>query len=246
MQGGMGGAQFHTNFDFSHANDIFSQMFGGFGGFGGGSNGGTGGFGHDMFGGMGGRSRGPIQDPPVENNFVCTFEQLYTGCTRKFDVTKNIFEEDGSRRTEVNRISVEVKPGYKAGTKITFHGEGDVRPGHIPSDMIFVLQEKPHPYFRRVGNDLVYTATINLKQALKGVKLSFPMLDGKTETVQINDIISPDTVHVVSGKGMPISKRPGQYGDLKIEFNILFPRRLSPDKRELVNEVFDDNTQWNG
>lgn len=34
---------------------------------------------------------------------------------------------------------------------------GDENPGRIAADIIFVLQEKPHPVFRRDGNDLIYT-----------------------------------------------------------------------------------------
>lgn len=34
---------------------------------------------------------------------------------------------------------------------------GDENPGRIAADIVFVLQEKAHPLFRRDGNDLVYT-----------------------------------------------------------------------------------------
>lgn len=55
---------------------------------------------------------------------------------------------------------------------------GDVYPGREPADMIFILAEKHHPYFKREGNDLVYTSTINLRQALNGIKLNIQTLDG--------------------------------------------------------------------
>jgi DnaJ family protein B protein 4 len=54
----------------------------------------------------------------------------------------------------------------QAGTKVTFENEGDEYPGVIPADIIFVLEEKPHPYFVRQGNDLIYTAEITLLQVL--------------------------------------------------------------------------------
>ena len=53
---------------------------------------------------------------------------------------------------------INVQPGWKDGTKITFEGEGDdVHPGSvIPADIIFTLQTKPHDRFEREGDDLIH------------------------------------------------------------------------------------------
>lgn len=48
----------------------------------------------------------------------------------------------------------------------------------IPADIVFILKEKPHPFFKREKDNLIYSADITLKQALCGVKLSIPTLDG--------------------------------------------------------------------
>jgi len=47
---------------------------------------------------------------------------------------------------------------------LTFENEGDEAPGIIPADLIFELEEKAHPYYKREGNDLIYNFTINLLQ----------------------------------------------------------------------------------
>ena len=49
---------------------------------------------------------------------------------------------------------------------MTFENEGDEVPGAAPSDVSFVVVEKPHERFMRDGDDLVHTARISLKQAL--------------------------------------------------------------------------------
>ena len=46
---------------------------------------------------------------------------------------------------------------------------GDETPGHIPADIVFVLEEKPHAVYVREENDLVYTQQISLRDALCGV-----------------------------------------------------------------------------
>lgn len=43
-------------------------------------------------------------------------------------------------------LEINVKPGWKSGTKITFEKEGDeMDPSVEPADLVFILEEKPHP-----------------------------------------------------------------------------------------------------
>jgi len=83
-----------------------------------------------------------------------------------------------------------------AGTKLTFPQEGDQAPGIVPADIVFILKQKPHRWFIREKNDLVYTATISLREALCGVSLSITTLDGRGLNFEICNIISPDFVEV--------------------------------------------------
>ncbi|BBG94169.1 DNAJ heat shock family protein [Prunus dulcis] len=52
-------------------------------------------------------------------------------------------------------LKIDIKPGWKKGTKITFPDKGNQEPGVSPADLIFVVDEKPHGVFKRDGNDLV-------------------------------------------------------------------------------------------
>lgn len=55
---------------------------------------------------------------------------------------------------------VNVKPGWKAGTKITFPSEGDDGGPGLPADLVFVVAEKPHPTLQREGHNLVVTKKV--------------------------------------------------------------------------------------
>jgi DnaJ-class molecular chaperone len=44
---------------------------------------------------------------------------------------------------EEKTLPVEIKPTWKSGTRITFHREGDKRPGRVPADIVFVLKIVP-------------------------------------------------------------------------------------------------------
>jgi len=123
---------------------------------------------------------------------------------------------------------------------VTFHNEGDVRPGIEPADMIFVIKEQPHAYFKRERENLYYTAKINLSQALRGVKIGIPHLDGNTRQVVIQDrVIDTNYEHRIPGAGMPIPKQPGSYGDLIIKFDIKFPKSLTQDQKDQVKKILE-------
>ena len=68
-------------------------------------------------------------------------------------------------RTLEEILTIEIKPGWKRGTKITFPEKGNEEPGIIPADVIFVIEEKPHALYKRDGNDLVVNQEITLLEA---------------------------------------------------------------------------------
>lgn len=110
----------------------------------------------------------------------------------------------------------------------------------VPGDLLFIIEEKPHEVFKRQSkHNLVYTANISLKHALLGAQLEIPLLNGQKESVNIPHVIQPDFVKTIRGRGMPIAGYNGSYGDLVINFNILFPKQISGDKRKEVERVFD-------
>lgn len=228
---GPGGAQFH------------------FGGFPGGMGGGMGGDEDDMEdmyggmggmgGGMGGMPGGRRKAPPIKRELFCTLEDLYNGCSKKMKVTRTIVDAATGREMQAEKIlTVEVKKGWKAGTKLTFKEEGDERPGVVPADLIFVIAEKEHSRFKREGNDLVHTANITLRDALTGGTVEVLTLDNRTLRIPIPDPVSPTSQKKVPGEGMPISKAPGTRGDLYIRFNIQFPSSLSESQKEAVRKAF--------
>jgi DnaJ family protein B protein 4 len=62
-------------------------------------------------------------------------------------------------------------------------------------------------------------------------------LDGRLLRIPVTEIVSPSTIKVVPGEGMPISKTPGTKGNLRILFDVLFPRHLSEAQQETLRDV---------
>lgn len=196
------------------------------------------------FGGFGSHGHGTSfqqpktrQDPPIECKVDLTLEEMFQGCTKKMKITRKVLSPEGTTSNEDKILIIDVKPGWKAGTKITFPHEGDQSVGRIPSDIVFVIGEKRHRRFIRDGNNLKYKARITLKEALCGGQIQVPKIDGGHISLPLSEIISPDTVEIISGEGMPITKQPGARGDLLVNFDINFPRSLPPNKIKSLKDL---------
>ncbi|PSS16435.1 DnaJ subfamily B member like [Actinidia chinensis var. chinensis] len=259
--GGPGGATFFstgdgpTSFRFTprNANDIFAEFFGSsspFGGMGGGGMRGGGSrfgsfFGDDFFGpfGEGGggggfmNQSGPRKAPPIEQTLPCSLEELYKGATKKMKISREIADTSGKTMPVEEILTINIKPGWKKGTKITFPEKGNEQPNVIPSDLVFIIDEKPHSVFTRDGNDLVVTQKIPLADALTGHTVRLTTLDGRNLTIPINNVIHPNYEEVVPREGMPIPKDPSKKGDLRIKFNPKFPTRLTPEEKAGIKKL---------
>ena len=204
--------------------EMFAQFFGaGFARQRSAGEGGLGGMG-DLFGGAGGARREGqrLQRPVVQVALGCSLEDLYRGCTKKLKITR---KSTTLTRPAEKVLEVPIKPGFKAGTKITFSGDGDeVAPG-VAQDIQVVVREKPHDRFVREGADLHLKHAISLADAVCGLSyLDVRSLDAAARMLRVNFwgvAITPATSKVVAGEGMP--RRGGGRGDLVITFDVRFP-----------------------
>eukprot|EP00033_Pygsuia_biforma_P002116 GCRY01002348.1.p1 GENE.GCRY01002348.1~~GCRY01002348.1.p1 ORF type:complete len:307 (+),score=58.31 GCRY01002348.1:189-1109(+) len=184
------------------------------------------------------QNNGRAQDPAVIRPLPLTLEELYLGTKKNVVLNKRVRGSDGHSSQSVNKsLSIDVKPGWKAGTKITFAQEGDEAPGIIPADVIFVVEETKHSRFEREGNNLIYHATVPLVKALTGGMVEIETLDNRILKVPLSEVISNDTEKTVSGEGMPLSKLPTQKGDLIIRFNVKFPKTLTSDQKQKMKAL---------
>ena len=176
-----------------------------------------------------GQGRGGLpwktKDQAIEKDLALSIEELFYGCTKKVDIKKQVLNTNGTSRMQEKVVIIDIQPGWKEGTKIKFLEEGDQFPHEIPTNIIFIIKQKPHPFYRRDGNDLRYTARISILQALTGTaRLHIPNLDNdQVILLELNEIVNPRTEKRYPGRGFPISKCPGQRGDLVVDFDIVFP-----------------------
>ncbi|XP_010550647.1 PREDICTED: dnaJ homolog subfamily B member 13-like isoform X2 [Tarenaya hassleriana] len=220
------------------AEDIYAEFFGSDGGGGGGR--GNRGYKDGYFknGGGGGHYGAETRKAPaVENPLLCSLEDLYKGAKKKMRISRNVYDTSGKMRTVEEILTIEIKPGWKKGTKITFPDKGNEEPGVIPADLIFVVEEKQHSVYKRDGNDLVANLEVTLLEALTGKTLELITLDGRNLMIPLTDIVKPDYEIVVPNEGMPISKEPGKKGNLRIKLSVRYPSRLTPEQKSELKRV---------
>ena len=97
--------------------------------------------------------------------------------------------------------------------------------------------------FVREGDDLITALDVPAPLAALGASMEVPTLDG-TATVEIAAGTQPGEVLTLRGEGMP-GLRKGRQGNLRVVVNVVIPRRLNPDQRELLEQLSDSLTEEN-
>jgi molecular chaperone DnaJ len=152
---------------------------------------------------------------------------------------------DGRGR-EVRRVtvSVDVPPGIADGQRIRVSGRGHAGDrGGPPGDLYVLISVREDSRFLRDGDDLVTAVDVPAPRAALGTVVSVPTLDG-SESLEIPAGTQPHEVLVLRGRGMP-SLRGRRAGDLRVVVNVVIPRRLGREQRELLEQLAESMTEDN-
>jgi len=223
---------------FGRGGGVFGEM--------GGAGGGRGGFGSAFAGDDMDWGGGQAQKKRRGENVVnleCTLEELYRGTQKQFAIKRRVNAPSGQGLIERDeKIVVDVKRGWKDGTKITFERKGNEEPGVADSaaDLVVVVKEASHRWFKREKDDLVFSIpSITIRSALVGFKVKIPGIDGEEIEVSFEDSCTEaGAVRVVPNKGMP-NQRTGARGDLIVKVQkVTFPKSLTEKQKTLIKQAF--------
>ncbi|HET9945451.1 MAG TPA: molecular chaperone DnaJ [Actinomycetes bacterium] len=142
---------------------------------------------------------------------------------------------DGRVRTR-RTLSVKVPPGVDTGTRIQLAGEGEAGPGGGPAGDLFVeIVERPHPTFRRQGDDLHCTVTVPMTAAALGTAVTLETLDGP-RPVEIRAGTQSGHAVTLAGLGVAHLRRQGR-GDLVVHVDVQTPTRVDAEQEELLRKL---------
>jgi len=149
------------------------------------------------------------------------------------------------REVLTHAVSVDIPAGISEGQRIRVAGRGHAGDAGGPSGDLFVhVSIRPHERFIRDGNDLVTVLDVPAPMAALGAKLAVPTLEGE-EDLHIRPGTQPGESYELRGRGMPLLRRPGRRGDLRVIANVVIPRQLNDEQRKLMQRLADSMTDAN-
>lgn len=137
-------------------------------------------------------------------------------------------------------VVFEILPGVRDGQIIKLKGKGEAGERNAEAgDLYLRLKIKPHPVFRREGDDLVVKKNLSVIDALLGGIIQLEGIDGKKISVEIPAGFNFKENLRVAGEGMPRLGFPGR-GVLHISFDLIMPKKLSAKARKLLEDLREE------
>lgn len=183
---------------------------------------------NSFFGGRGGeaRTRSPFGQRTqsggrdVETTLRISFDDALRGGKREVTLP------DGET------IRLDIPKGVRSGFKIRLRGRGKRGPRGERGDLYVTFEVADHPRFRRKGDDIYVTETVNAIEALLGTERSIPTPYGQRIKVTIPSGTQPGEKLRLRGQG--VQTEDGRTGDLYVEVDVTIPENLSRSQRDTI------------
>jgi curved DNA-binding protein len=134
-------------------------------------------------------------------------------------------------------IRITIPAGVEDGQVIRLKNHGAPGANGGPNgDLYITFRIGPDAVFKRVGNDLYITLNLDLYTAVLGGDVMVDTLDGKIK-LKVNPETQNGARARLKGKGFPIYRKDGHFGDLFVTYHILIPQHLTPRQKELFTEL---------
>jgi molecular chaperone DnaJ len=148
------------------------------------------------------------------------------------------------RTVERAKVAVDVPAGIADGQRIRIGGRGHAgERGGPPGDLYVLVRVAEDPRFVRDGDDLVTAVDVAAPLAALGTTVDVPTVDGPV-SLEIPAGTQPHETLVLRGAGMP-ALRGHRTGDLRVVINVVIPRHLGREQRELLERLSESLTDRN-
>ncbi|HWJ28236.1 MAG TPA: DnaJ C-terminal domain-containing protein, partial [Flavisolibacter sp.] len=130
-----------------------------------------------------------------------------------------------------------IPAGIENGQVIRLRGHGGQGINGGPNgDLYITFHINEDSHFRRSGNDLYTTVSLDLYTAILGGELTIDTFSGKVK-LKVKPETQNGTKIRLKAKGFPVYKQESQYGDLYVTYDIKLPTNLSEKEKELFTEL---------
>lgn len=136
-----------------------------------------------------------------------------------------------------NNIRISIPAGVENGQVLKLKGHGEPgRNGGTNGDLLVTFSVINNTVFKKMGNDLYLTQEIGLYTAVLGGEVTIDTPHGKIK-LKVKPETQNNTKIRVKGKGAPIYKSEGTFGDLYVTYSVKLPEMLTEKERELFMEL---------
>ena len=135
------------------------------------------------------------------------------------------------------KIRITILAGVENGQTIKIKGHGGEGVNSGPKgDLYITFQITPDPHFKRIGADLYATQNIDLYSAVLGGEVVIDTFMDKVK-LKVATGTQNGTKVRLKGKGFPVYKNEGQFGDLYLTYNVTIPNNLTEEQLDLFTKL---------
>ena len=172
-------------------------------------------------GGFGRRTARPRKGQDLEYEVEVTLEEAFSGAIRNISLQSEVPCSTcrGTGRIqnlacsvcrgagvvpEVKRLEVRIPAGVDNGSRVRIAGKGQPgESGAQAGDLYLVINVKPHPQFKRKGDELMVDVSVPLTAAILGGEIQVPTLKGSRLALRIPPETQNEQVFRLTGQGFP-------------------------------------------
>lgn len=134
-------------------------------------------------------------------------------------------------------VRITIPAGVANGQVIKLKGYGSEGLNGGPAgDLYITFVIADDPVFKRMGDDLYVDVTVDLYTAILGGDQMVDTLNGKVK-MKVKPGTQNGTKVRLKGKGFPVYKKEGQYGDLIVAYSVKLPTNLTEEQKELFRKL---------
>ena len=134
-------------------------------------------------------------------------------------------------------LRITIPAGIADGQTIKLRGQGGPGVNGGPAGDLYITFHIPEDSrFKRVGDDLYVTVPLNLYTAILGGEQIVETMDSKAK-LKVKPGTQNNTKVRLRGKGFPVYKEEGKFGDMIVTYSIDIPTNLTDKQKELFREI---------
>jgi molecular chaperone DnaJ len=136
-------------------------------------------------------------------------------------------------------VDINIPKGVASGMSLNLPDYGNYVKDGVPGDLHILIDEIPHPRYKREGNSLICDEWISISDAVLGTNLKVETLHGDS-IIQIFSGCESGKIFTIPGKGIPFISRNGYTdpsGNLIVKVNVKIPKNLNENQKKLFYEL---------